>query len=31
MGFHADALAIIADRLAQPEGAWHPYRRAGGA
>jgi len=31
MGFHADTLAIIADRLAQPEGAWHPYRRAGGA
>jgi hypothetical protein len=22
------ALAIIADRLAQPEGAWQPYVRA---
>ena len=28
MGFHADTLAIIADRLAQAEGAWRPYRRA---
>jgi pimeloyl-ACP methyl ester carboxylesterase len=27
MGFHADAMAIIADRLAQPEGEWSPYRR----
>lgn len=25
MGFHAQALRIIADRLAQPEGTWHPY------
>jgi pimeloyl-ACP methyl ester carboxylesterase len=31
MGFHAETLAIIADRLAQPEGAWHPYRRADAA
>jgi pimeloyl-ACP methyl ester carboxylesterase len=28
MGFHAEALAVIADRLAQPEGAWRPYRSA---
>jgi pimeloyl-ACP methyl ester carboxylesterase len=27
MGFHPGALAVIADRLAQPEGAWRPYRR----
>jgi hypothetical protein len=26
MGFHPEALAVIADRLAQPEGAWRPYR-----
>jgi hypothetical protein len=26
MGFHAQALAVVADRLAQPEGAWRPYR-----
>ena len=26
MGFHAEALAVIADRLAQPEGAWRPWR-----
>jgi pimeloyl-ACP methyl ester carboxylesterase len=25
MGFHAGALAVIADRLAQPEGRWRPY------
>jgi hypothetical protein len=31
MGFHADTLAIIADRLAQAEGEWRPYRRAAGA
>jgi pimeloyl-ACP methyl ester carboxylesterase len=28
MGFHAEALAVIADRLAQAEGAWRPYRRS---
>jgi pimeloyl-ACP methyl ester carboxylesterase len=28
MGFHAEALAVVADRLAQPEGRWRPYRRA---
>ena len=26
MGFHPEALAVIADRLAQPEGSWSPYR-----
>jgi pimeloyl-ACP methyl ester carboxylesterase len=26
MGFHPSAFAVIADRLAQPEGAWAPYR-----
>jgi hypothetical protein len=26
MGFHPDALAVIADRMALPEGAWRPYR-----
>jgi pimeloyl-ACP methyl ester carboxylesterase len=31
MGFHAETLAIIADRLAQPEGEWRPYRRVAGA
>jgi pimeloyl-ACP methyl ester carboxylesterase len=31
MGFHADTLAIIADRLAQAEGTWRPYRRRGSA
>jgi pimeloyl-ACP methyl ester carboxylesterase len=25
MGFHVDALAVIADRLALPEGQWRPY------
>ena len=25
MGFHPDVLAVIADRLALPEGAWRPY------
>ncbi|MGH0037474.1 MAG: esterase/lipase family protein [Myxococcota bacterium] len=25
MGFHSQALAIVADRLALPEGAWSPY------
>jgi pimeloyl-ACP methyl ester carboxylesterase len=28
MGFHPEALAVVADRLAQPEGAWRAYRRA---
>lgn len=28
MGFHPPALAVIADRLAQPEGSWRPYRAA---
>jgi pimeloyl-ACP methyl ester carboxylesterase len=27
MGFHPAALEVIADRLAQPEGAWRPYHR----
>ena len=26
MGFHAETLAVVADRLAQPEGAWRPWR-----
>lgn len=25
MGFHVDALRVVADRLAQPEGRWRPY------
>ena len=25
MGFHPTTLSVIADRLAQPEGAWEPY------
>jgi len=28
MGFHPEAIAVIADRLAQPEGAWQPWLRA---
>jgi pimeloyl-ACP methyl ester carboxylesterase len=28
MGFHPDALAVVADRLAQPEGSWRPFREA---
>ena len=28
MGFHPEVLAVIADRLAQPEGAWRPWLRA---
>lgn len=28
MGFHADALAVVANRLAQPEGSWRPWREA---
>lgn len=31
MPSHPDVLRIVADRLAQPEGAWRPYRRAGTA
>jgi pimeloyl-ACP methyl ester carboxylesterase len=26
MGFHSEVLAVIADRLALPEGQWRPYR-----
>jgi pimeloyl-ACP methyl ester carboxylesterase len=26
MGFHPDVLRVVADRLAQPEGEWAPYR-----
>jgi hypothetical protein len=26
MGFHPEALAVIADRLALPEGEWRPYQ-----
>lgn len=29
MGFHTEALEVIADRLAQPEGVWRPYQRGG--
>ncbi|NNL64676.1 MAG: alpha/beta fold hydrolase, partial [Myxococcales bacterium] len=29
MGFHPKALAVIADRLAQPEGEWAHYRAEG--
>jgi pimeloyl-ACP methyl ester carboxylesterase len=28
MGFHPQTLAIVADRLAQPEGTWRPYSAA---
>jgi pimeloyl-ACP methyl ester carboxylesterase len=28
MGHHPAALLVVADRLAQPEGAWSPYRPA---
>lgn len=28
MGHHPAALAVVADRLAQPEGVWQPYRPA---
>jgi hypothetical protein len=27
MPTHPDVLRIVADRLAQPEGRWRPYRR----
>jgi pimeloyl-ACP methyl ester carboxylesterase len=26
MGFHTDVLEVIANRLAQPDGAWRPFR-----
>ncbi len=29
MGVHPAVLHIVADRLAQPDGAWQPYRRRG--
>jgi hypothetical protein len=29
MGFHPAALAVIADRLALPEGEWRPYEAEG--
>jgi pimeloyl-ACP methyl ester carboxylesterase len=29
LGFHAPALWVIADRLAQPEGSWKPFRPGG--
>jgi pimeloyl-ACP methyl ester carboxylesterase len=28
MGWHVEALRVVADRLGQPEGAWRPYRAA---
>ena len=30
MSMHASVLRIVADRLAQPPGAWRPWRREGG-
>lgn len=27
MGFHPSVLAVVADRLSQPEGSWQPFRR----
>ena len=29
MGFHADVLGVVANRLAQPDGTWQPYGRRG--
>jgi pimeloyl-ACP methyl ester carboxylesterase len=29
LGFNGIVLAVVADRLAQPEGAWQPFRPAG--
>ncbi len=29
MGFHAEVLAVVADRLAQPDGTWHRYTKRG--
>ena len=29
LGFNALVLAILADRLAQPEGQWRPFKPAG--
>ena len=31
MGFHPQVLGVVADRLAQPEGSWRPYRAASDA
>jgi len=31
MGFHAEVFAIVADRLALPEGQWRPYRKRAAA
>lgn len=27
MGFHAEVLTVVADRLAQPDGTWRPYAK----
>jgi pimeloyl-ACP methyl ester carboxylesterase len=29
MGFHAEVLAVVADRLAQPDGTWRTYTKRG--
>ena len=29
LGFNAMVLAVVADRLAQPEGHWRPFKPAG--
>ncbi len=29
MGFHAEVLTVVADRLAQPDGTWRPYAKMG--
>jgi pimeloyl-ACP methyl ester carboxylesterase len=29
MGFHAEVLAVVADRLAQPDGTWQRYAKRG--
>jgi hypothetical protein len=29
LGFNGIVLAIVADRLAQPEGQWHPFQPSG--
>lgn len=31
MGFHPGALAVVANRLSQPEGGWRPWRESRGA
>jgi hypothetical protein len=28
MGFHPEALAVVADRLSLPEGEWRPFGTA---